>query len=97
MAWSTSLWANHDERHGGEDRGGDRDGPLFRSPSPLEAQELGLQVGVLGTRRREGALHEHWFERARWSGIPSRGSARQGSHRCASACRRQEDRGRYRT
>ena len=47
---------------GGEDRCGDRDGSLFWSASCLEAQELGLEIGVLGPRRRKGALHEHGFK-----------------------------------
>ena len=42
---------------GGEDRCGDRDGSLFWSASCFEAQELGLEIGVLGPRRRKGALH----------------------------------------
>ena len=47
---------------GGEDRCGDRDGSLFWSASCFEAQELGLEIGVLGPRRRKGALHEHGFK-----------------------------------
>ena len=47
---------------GGEDRCGDRDGSLFWSASCFEAQELGLEIGVLGPRRRKGALDEHGFK-----------------------------------